>query len=516
MADVPLITSSSQTPLADDALLRAFDPAVLDPFLSRQRWFAGKARRIANARLADRSVPAGSDSVALAIVEVAYADGGTDRYFLPLAFVTEPVPGATGAHAVLARVGGARTGFFVDALSDDASCRMLLDTLLEERAIVMQNGTGRPTAYAQTRRTSRGERIARSAAEQSNSCILFDERFVLKLLRRLEAGPNPELEISRVLAGAGFSHVPPLIAALEYRQDGADATPLAMVQGFVENRGSGWDQATADVRQYLNASDPAAGEKTAIGFLELATLLGRRTAELHLALAAEHLDPAFAPEPFTVGDAVALAEQTQRDARNTLASLSERLDTLSEPVQVHARAVLHNRERLMARVVSAAGVSARSLRTRVHGDYHLGQVLVTGSDFVIIDFEGEPARPLRERRAKHSPLKDVAGMVRSFGYAAHATLLAAARQNPRALADLAPRARAWDDAVSDAFVGEYRWIVEASGLVPAVAHDFDRLLDAFVLEKAVYELGYELASRPEWIDIPLLGILQVLGAPDQA
>ena len=155
------------------------------------------------------------------------------------------------------------------------------------------------------------------------------------------------------------------------------------------------------------------------------------------------------------------------------------------------------------------------MRIRVHGDYHLGQVLATGDDFVIIDFEGEPARPLRERRAKQSPLKDVSGMVRSFSYAAHA-MLAMAGQDRTALARLAPRARAWDETVSDAFLNEYRRLMAPSGIVPAVAHDFDRLLDAFLLEKAVYELGYELASRPEWIDIPLLGILQVLGAPDES
>ena len=319
MADVPVLSSTSHGPLSDSVLRRAFEPDVLGPFLSRQRWFSGKARRIAGARLADRSVNPEPDPVVLTILEVAYTDGGTDRYFLPLAFVREPGPGAVGAHAVLARIGGAGSGFFVDALSDDESCRVLLDTMLGQRAIVMQNGTALPAAYSPPA-PSRDDRIARSAAEQSNSCVLFGKQFVLKLLRHLEPGPNPELEISRVLAAGRFTHVPRLFATLEYQDAGPEATSLALVQKFVENDGSGWDRATADARHYLSGVD-AANPDDATRFVESAALLGRRTAELHLALAAEHEDPAFSPEPFTVVDAVGLADHTQRDARRALTTL---------------------------------------------------------------------------------------------------------------------------------------------------------------------------------------------------
>ncbi len=507
MADVPVLASSSPGhPLADAGLRQAFEHRVLGPFLGRQRWFAGKARRIATTRLADWSTAPDPDTPVLTMVEVAFVDGGTDRYFLPLAFVSEP---ASGEPTVLARIEGARAGFLVDALADDGACRALAGAMLEERALAMHDGTTVPAAYVRDAVAPRSGRIVRSTAEQSNSCVIFDDRFVLKLLRHLEPGPNPELEISRFLAGR-FPHVPPLVAALEYKDAGPEATSLAMLQGFVPNQGTGWERAVADSRRFVTSG---AAEALGTDFVPLAATLGRRTAELHLALAVGSEDAAFSPERFTVVDAVTLAQHTQRDARRTLAALSDRMDSLPEAARPHARAVLATRERLLARILAVASGSARSMRTRVHGDYHLGQVLVVDADFVIIDFEGEPARSLRERRAKQSPLKDVSGMLRSFSYAAYATLLAASGEDEASLARLAPRARAWDEAVSDAFLDEYRRMTEASGIVPAVGHEFDRLLDAFMLEKAVYELGYELASRPQWIDIPLLGILQVLGAP---
>ena len=234
-------------------------------------------------------------------------------------------------------------------------------------------------------------------------------------------------------------------------------------------------------------------------------MLGQRTGELHRALAADDEDPAFSPEPFTAEDAAALTASIQLDAARSVTRLAEALESLPQSARDLARTLLDAQAGLAQRIGSISALPTGCLRTRVHGDYHLGQVLAAGHDFVLIDFEGEPARPLAERRAKQSPLKDVAGMLRSFSYAAHATFLAACQERPDRCGQLEARAQAWEASVTEAFLKRYRQTTAETGLVPADDRGFEQLLEAFVLEKALYEVGYELASRPQWIGIPLAG-----------
>jgi maltose alpha-D-glucosyltransferase/alpha-amylase len=333
---------------------------------------------------------------------------------------------------------------------------------------------------------------------------------VLKLLRRLEPGPHPEIEILRFLSGRGFARIPPLIAGLDYQPRDAEVTSLAVLQAFVPNQGTGWERAVGDVRRFLLHDTPPA-PVTDGTFLEAGALLGQRTAELHVALASDAEDPAFAPEPMTAAHAAQLAAALERDAARALALLAGRVESLTPPARQYARAVLDAGARLDTRIRSFATAPAGgSMRTRVHGDYHLGQVLATGDDFVIIDFEGEPNRSLAERRAKQSPLKDVAGMLRSFSYAAHATLPAASESRPDPVDGLETRAQTWVAAVTAAFLSSYRRTVAEARLLPADDQSFASWLDAFLLQKAIYELEYELASRPGWASLPLLGLLQIL------
>jgi len=372
----------------------------------------------------------------------------------------------------------------------------------------MRRGTARAAALDAPLPSGRWP-IVRPAGEQSNTSLMFGRRFMLKLFRRLEPGPNPELEISRFLTGRGFTHIPPLAAGLEYERAGDEPTSLALLQAFVANTGTAWEQAVHDVRRSLLGDAPVAPATKTVSFLPSATALGQRTAEFHLALGAGD-DPAFAPEAFTADHVAEIVAHLKDDVDRSLALLADRLDTLPHAAQDRARHVLDAHDRLTSHAATFATVPARAMRTRVHGDYHLGQVLCAGQDFVIIDFEGEPARPLAERRAKQSPLKDVAGMLRSFSYAAYATWLAESEQHP----DLSPRfearAHKWEAAVSAAFLTRYRQTMARAALVPADDHGFGRLLDAFLLEKALYELRYELASRPRWVSIPLLGVLRIL------
>ena len=381
--------------------------------------------------------------------------------------------------------------------------------MLDGRLLPMRHGVARATGYA-TLPPPMGLPVVRGAGEQSNSCVGFGDRYLLKVIRRLEAGPHPEVELLRVLARRRFGSVPRLAATLEYQCAGEEPATLALIQTFVANQGTAWDRAVADARTFIGREAAvAAGE--AIEFLDAASSLGRTTAALHIALGEDGDDPAFTPEPFTRTDADRLADEMRVRAARVLALLEDRFALLPASALQSARALLDARQALERQFEAGRTAPAGAMRTRVHGDYHLGQVLATGRRFVIIDFEGEPTKSLAERRAKQSPLKDVAGMLRSFGYAAHTARRAAGAADVHE-----SRRQAWEAAVGEAFVSGYRAAMAGAGLVPAGARAFARLLAAFVLDKAIYEVEYELASRPEWVTIPLRGLLQNLGPTARA
>ncbi|MGH8264026.1 MAG: maltose alpha-D-glucosyltransferase, partial [Steroidobacteraceae bacterium] len=300
---------------------------------------------------------------------------------------------------------------------------------------------------------------------------------------------------------------------------------LAIVQAAITHQGSGWDFTIDELKRYYERvaarvhsseiMEATVGEQPPPFFAALeswyltsATTLGRRTAELHLTLA-QGVDPAFVPEPLDAAAADALASEMETHAGAALELLQSRVDTLTGAARTDADAVLGSRDRLLAIPGDVRRLVRAGQRIRIHGDYHLGQVLRTEEDFVILDFEGEPARTQAERRAKYSPLKDVAGMVRSFSYAAYAALFAFSVHAPDDAGALEPWADTWRYWATEAFVAGYRAAIGSAELVPA-GEDFARLLRAFAVEKALYELGYELNNRPEWTRIPLTGILKLL------
>jgi 1,4-alpha-glucan branching enzyme len=517
---------------------------ALPAFLRRQRWFAGKARELESVRLVDATRPGDLPGAAmLAFVEVRYGDGGSDTYLMPLAVADGPEADRWAREApgsVVGRIDGPEGGTLVyDALADPLVGAAFLEAIERGRTIATRDGSvvAAPTAaYASVRgRDGAALAVVPKTVEQSNSVVLYGDRLILKVIRRLEPGLNPEFEIGRFLSEKiRFDHIPPVAGGLDYRRPGAEPTSLAILQALIPNEGTGWDHALRELRGYYArvggrpfsddlaalAGRPdleAAGVETppapwaAVGsYLDAAAMLGRRTAELHLALASEPDDPAFAPEPLTAADLSALAAGTREQVEASLAALRDRLDQLPESARPAASRVLEGTRALLASLDELPTLPMDATRIRVHGDYHLGQVLRTGDDFVILDFEGEPAKPLARRREKVSPIKDLVGMLRSFDYASYAALFAATEGRPDDFERLAPWAELWRTWTSASFLRQYFATADGAAFLPADPAHLAALLRAYTLDKALYELLYELNNRPTWVRIPLQGVLALV------
>ena len=371
-------------------------------------------------------------------------------------------------------------------------------------------------------------------AEQSNTSVIFGDRLFFKLFRRPEEGVNPDLEIGRFLTErAAFPHVPQVAGALEYRRGKGEPMTIAIAQQLVPNSGDAWHYTLDSLGRFFEEAivrhpeitDPPVPEglglfqaarmeppplarETMADYLDRARLLGRRTAELHLALSSDSEDPAFAPEPITPFYQRSLYQTMRSITVQNFRLLRNLGHQIPEAVQILDLEgdVVRRLQRVLEPKINAS-------RIRIHGDYHLGQVLYTGKDFVIIDFEGEPARPLSERRLKRSPLHDIAGMIRSFHYATQSILRrfeAISGHPPEELMALDQWLRFWYIWVSVTFLQAYREHLEPANIIPASADDLRVLLDAYLIDKALYEIGYELNNRPDWVRVPLRGMLSLV------
>jgi maltose alpha-D-glucosyltransferase/alpha-amylase len=375
-------------------------------------------------------------------------------------------------------------------------------------------------------------------AEQSNTSVIYGDRLILKLFRRPDEGVNPELEIGRFLAERVMPvHTPALAGFIEYRRRGRHPLTVAILQSLEDNQGDAWQYSLDRLEAFFERAlttpteqeeptlpagsllDIALGETpetvaSIIGpYLESARTLGHRTAELHMALASSPDDPHFPPEPITPFYQRSLYQSLRNLAARVFQTLRRRLPDLPEEAKPAARQVLESEQALLAWLRPIVDRKLSGSRIRCHGDFHLGQILRTGMDFVVIDFEGEPERPLSERRVKRSPMCDVAGLVRSFHYAAYGALFAredGGSIRPQDVQALEPWARYWYVWVSASFLGAYLAAASEMRILPADRDELEVLLDAHILEKAVYELGYELNNRPDWVRVPLQSILDLL------
>ncbi len=508
-------------------------------FLPRQRWFGAKSRRIASTEILDWGV-FDQNHAAFVLLRVNYEEGEQDTYLVSLGMsfgaaaeqLRESAPAAVLSSLAIPK----ESGVLHDGLFNEGNLSSLLGIISDATQIKTERGLvqGLPSTVLPELRGNPAELNGRrGSAEQSNSSILYGDKLILKLFRRQQPGINPDAEIGRHLTEhASFRNIAPLGGTIEYTT-GDDTYTFAMLQGLVANEGDGWQWTLDDLDRYYDARGgdvfPAA-EAAALptGFLELAdtvlpkgitdavglylnaaSMLGRRSGELHVALAAPSDDPAFAPEPFTAEDLRVLREPLIANASRAFEALKDNLASLPDDTVETAGLVLSRRSAIFDHLRESASVDASGMRIRIHGDYHLGQVLRTKSDFVILDFEGEPAKSLEERRSKQSPLKDVAGMLRSFSYASAAALMRFTTRRPQDAGRLELWAGLWEQAVTAEFLKAYRRATQGSALLPTDPGVFQKLLEVYVLEKALYELFYELNNRPGWVRIPIRGILSL-------
>jgi maltose alpha-D-glucosyltransferase/alpha-amylase len=498
---------------------RVLEEEALPAYLARRRWFASKDERIDSIRMSVTE-PISGGGVELILTELAVdLPRRTETYLLPLAIAWEDsISDALPQQLALARVRrGRRVGFLTDAFASDALPIAVLRALALATVRPLAVGEIRflPTARLAEIEVPRTPEIRRLSAEQSNSSLIIGDVAVFKLVRRVFPGIHPEAEMGRYLTEHGFANTAPLLGEVtRYDQEGTPHT-MVLVQGFIRNQGDAWGWTLDFLSRVLNSAgvvDPDAQSddiaEALAGYSNFAGSMGRRLAELHAILAGPTDNPAFAPEKATEADVNGWSEavRTQLDAAFVaLAAVTQWPDDDTRSV---AKALDDQRAALNAAVGALAKVAPGTLKTRAHGDFHLGQVLVSSGDAYIIDFEGEPARPLGDRRAKTSPLRDVAGLLRSFDYA-----VAVASGRAEGPAHTSPgQATVLDqfaDDASQAFLAAYRaghaessrqWVTEANE--PA-------LLDLFLLEKAAYEICYEAASRPSWLGIPVQGLARI-------
>ena len=511
---------------------------VLPGYIAQRRWFGGKSKTIRSSQIGSVS-PIPHTSGALATVSLVYEDGSSDLYQLPLALATdgqaetlrEKSPAAV--IATLNREDGPVTLY--DATASGEFRAALLGLIVRGAEVALELGSSQASFVATKAKTLDGRELLElpsrvGSAEQSNTSILYGDGAIMKLFRRLQVGENPDVEISRFLTEvAEYKNIPAYLGDLHRTDDG---TTLAFLQVFAPNEGDGWEWTLEELARYFESvancpAPPSTGFPAQIGeaneipaearehaglFLEAAQLLGRRTGELHVALATPTENQAFAAESYTEKELAAERKRILAQAQAALETMRAGMERVPEETREEASQLLSKEGSLERLLAGLAGDPLRfGQRIRIHGDYHLGQTLRSRSDFLLVDFEGEPARSLEDRRKKQSPLRDVAGMLRSFSYAAQSGLQRATQRRPDTVEAMRPWATLWENASSAAFLDGYAGAVKARPELMPQAAEAQTLFASLLLEKAFYELLYELNNRPTWLSIPLRGLLTLLG-----
>jgi maltose alpha-D-glucosyltransferase / alpha-amylase len=511
---------------------RQFERKILPSFMKKCRWFGGKAKAISKMAI-EKMIPLKVEGSThyLTLIEVHYVQRLPERYFLPLSFAsTDSVIDKVEYHAqsVVCRADiQGEQGFVMDSSYDKSFRDFLLTGMEKKSRLKFEDGVLEFNSSVFNKITI-GEEIDSKVlkADQSNTAIIYDDRYFFKFYRKLEREINPDLEIVRFLSEhTSFANSPKYTGSIEFVDSEGKVIVFGLLQEKVENQGEAWTMTMDSVGRFyervitkgkreklpalINRSSISFEEAPELiqefigrGFYERVVRLGQRTAEMHLALASDHTHPAFAPEVFTANYQRSLYSSLRKLVRDRFNLLETSLPKLVPEIRELGKQVLEMEADVLNCFKEIFEHRINAIKTRIHGDFHLGQVLFTGKDFVIIDFEGEPGFSFSERRLKKNPLKDVAGMMRSFQYAAFGKILL--NENYKHLEFLEDWAEQWQHYVSRFYFGAY---LERMGLGKELSEENEILIRTFLIEKAIYEVGYELNGRPDWVAIPLRGIL---------
>ena len=527
---VPTLKAPAQleTLLHDDRR-EPLEREILPMYIRNCRWFGSKARTFRDLKVIEQlSISGDVDGAQLWFIEISYLDAPTETYAIPVKIASDDMARSvsqSAPNAIIARFAD-NGAVLIDAIWDATFRSQLLEAIVRRQAMNARGGhfVGVIASRFEADQTAISGNSHVVSGEQSNSSMLFENQFFLKLYRKLEDGLNPDVEIIRFLTErTNFPNVPAFVGAIEYRRAKAEPSVVCMLQRAAANEGDVWTRTVDAVGRYYDRvlerkADPQ-NESAAPGALldeliggvypEKVKLFGQRTGELHLALASSPDDPAFRPEPFNAMAQRSVYQTMRTTLRRTFTLLEKKLPDLSRVFRDEAKEVLGAEQEILAREKRLLDRRTNAAKIRIHGDYHLGQLLYTGKDFVILDFEGEPARPLSDRKLKRSALRDVAGMMRSFQYAAYSALWQPAMRKED-VPFLEHWADLWYRQMSSVFLQSYLKTTVGAIFVPKNSDDLQIMLEAYLLDKAVYEIGYELNHRPTWVVIPIRGVKHIL------
>lgn len=525
------------TILEDKTLLTQLEETILPVYINTCRWFAGKGSPIKKLTILQAQlIHFDKNTFYLLLLKINFNESNSQDYLLPIAFDENTNATPPGISKMII---DKKEGILTDALHLSTFRDGLMTNITQNSKIISPLGDVIAFEKSDSFNTKDLPEIhsVLLKAEQSNTSIIFNELYFFKWYRRVYTGNNPDLEISRFLNSSDFSHTAQYLGCITWNRKSEDSISMGLLQKKVPNEGDAWPWMLKQVDSFLKfakqhsqdiislqpelfkAISPASLSPKVMGiigadFIEGILLLGKRTAEMHVALGRQHSNSDFTPIPFTPEYSTWLTNKFARLVDDRMHLLEKNLDVLNGLAKEYGSLILHTKNEILHLIHNFDVSSLTSLRTRIHGDYHLGQVLVHQKDFYILDFEGEPESSIEDRKIKQSPLKDVAGMLRSFHYAIYAALFNISQpmnQSQPALFELVEK---YYQLICGIFLHSYLKTTKSGGLDMGDATEFNYLVRYHILEKAIYELGYELNSRPAWASIPLRGIIQILNYKD--
>jgi maltose alpha-D-glucosyltransferase / alpha-amylase len=536
---LPMLEVDSWKVFQADENIKALEERVLGGYLIKMRWFGGKGRIMETIRVVKHArIPLPEDHALILLIEVSYDSGLPETYQLPVAFakgesatkIADNFP-----QAVICRLKvGEEEGILYDAIYGNDLQQVIIQKMSANQSISLKNSKIDFYGNKDLKRHVQNQNKITPrvlSGEQSNTSVIFDNRYFLKMFRKVDRAINPDLEIVQFLTEhAKFKNVPAFVGAVEWKYEN-EGMVMVLMQEVIEGSSDAWTYMIDRLDDFNERILTEKGERILpemvgsildpVGYEDIpdvmkellegavaegARLLGIRTGEMHLALASGTDFPNFQPEPYSLHYQRSLYAGLQSLVRGTFHNQVRNLSKLSDEARVEAEEVLSMKDDILNIFKNIYKKKIDVEKIRIHGDYHLGQVLFTGKDFIITDFEGEPARSYSERRLKRSPLRDVAGMIRSFHYAAYGGLLLDNQIRKEDINHLVPYAEQWFHYMSGFFMKAYLETVKGSAFIPKSQEDLHILMTTFRLEKAVYELNYELNNRPDWVIIPLRGI----------